>query len=137
MDNNQILSIVIGSYGVFLICCGITAVIFIGLKAKTALISGGISGAIALSIAFFVSCNAGWVPVAGLIFSLALFIVFSWRCAKTLFAVFKLIPLAHEDLKGKGIAFLIIALMAVVSLMVFAFQLILLLNNCSSSCKPL
>ena len=135
---NQILSLVIASYGVFLICCGITAVIFIGLKAKTALVSGGGSGSIALLIAFLVSKNFEWAPLAGLIFSLALFMVFSWRCTKTLFAIFKLIPLAHDDLKGKGIAFLIIALMAVVSLIVFGFQLIALLNDCCASlCKPL
>jgi hypothetical protein len=38
--------------------------------------------------------------------------------------IFELIPSAHADLKGKGIAFLIISLMAVVSLVMFILQII-------------
>jgi hypothetical protein len=42
-------------YGLFLILCGIIAVLFIGLKAKTALASGGLSGVIALGTGYLVS----------------------------------------------------------------------------------
>jgi len=112
-------------YGLFLITCGITSVIFIGLKAKTALISGGTSGALALAIAYWHNHgNPSEAGMAGLLLTLALFCVFSWRSTKTLFRVFELIPTADPDLKGKGIAFLIISLMAVVSIFVFVLQLL-------------
>jgi hypothetical protein len=110
-------------YGVFLISCGIMAVVLIGLKAKTALASGGLSGIIAITIGHFVSQGSSFAPVAGVVVCLALFIVFCWRSAKTLFTVFELIPSRHPDLKGKGIAFLIISLMAVVTIIVLLLQL--------------
>ncbi|MDB5272275.1 MAG: hypothetical protein JWO58_642 [Chitinophagaceae bacterium] len=111
-------------YGLFLILCGIVSVIFIGLKAKTALISGSTAGGLSLLIAFLYSANAAGMVYAGLFLALALFIVFSWRATKTLFRLFEIIPTQHEELKGKGIAFLIISLMAVVSIVVFILQLI-------------
>jgi hypothetical protein len=122
---NPSLSTLLAFYGVFLITCGIVSVIFIGLKAKTALISGGMSGLVTLAIAYWHSTSDGLGPwYAGLFVTLALFRVFSWRSTKTLFKVFELIPTNDPDLKGKGIAFLIISLMAVVSIFVFALQLI-------------
>lgn len=121
--NHQSLAILLYFYGTFLICCGIVSVIFIGMKAKTALISGGMSGALSLLTGYLISTYTSGAPAVGILLSLALFIVFAWRSTKTLFKVFELIPTAHEDLKGKGIAFLIISLMAVVSMMVFVLQL--------------
>ena len=111
-------------YGIFLMLCGINAVILIGKKAKTALMSGGMSGVISIFIAYSCSVGARWAPMAGLILSLGLFIVFSWRSAKTLFKIFELLPSSDQELKGKGIAFLIISLMAVVSIFVFILQVV-------------
>lgn len=103
-------------YGFFLIAFGLAAVVFIGPKAKTALISGGFSGLLALVI----SQLENHVSALGMLLSGLLFGVFSWRATKTLFAIFDLIPSSDQTgLKGKGIAFLIISLMAVVSLLVF------------------
>jgi len=110
-------------YGVFLILCGIVSVVLIGMKAKTALASGGLSGVIAITIGHFISQGSTVAQVAGLLVCLALFVVFCWRSAKTLFTLFELIPERHPDLKGKGIAFLIISLMAVASLVVLLLQL--------------
>lgn len=110
-------------YGVFLICCGIVSAMLIGFKAKTALASGGVSGIIAITIGHFVSQGSDVAKVAGLLVCFALFVVFCWRSAKTLFTVFELIPERHQDLKNKGIAFLIISLMAVVSIIVLLLQL--------------
>lgn len=110
-------------YGVFLIACGIGAVSLIGLKAKTALMSGSMSGIVAIVIGHFVSQGSEVAKIAGIVVCFALFIVFCWRSAKTLFKVFELIPERHEDLKGKAIAFLIISLMAVVSIIVTLLQL--------------
>lgn len=119
--NNSIIPLLF-FYGVFLIVCGIASVAFIGKKAKTAVMSGGTSGLIALLISYLVSKGIYVAPLAGLVLALGLFCVFSWRSTKTLFKIFELIPAQQEELKGKGIAFLIISLMAVVSLFVFVLQ---------------
>jgi hypothetical protein len=110
-------------YGTFLMLCGIVSVIFIGLKAKTALMSGGMSGVLALTAGYFMQSGSNVAFIAGLVLPAALFIVFAWRSTKTLFKVFELIPSGHNELNGKGIAFLIISLMAVVSLFVFVIQI--------------
>jgi hypothetical protein len=110
-------------YGAFLILCGIASVTLIGWKAKTALVSGGLSGVIVITIGHFISQGSTVAQGAGLLVCLALFGVFCWRSAKTLFTLFELIPERHADLKGKAIAFLIISLMAVVSVMVLLLQL--------------
>lgn len=122
----QSLSSLLYFYGIFLICCGVAAVVFIGAKAKTAVMSGGTSGILSCAIAYLVSDNSTWAPVAGICLALALFVVFSWRSSKTLFRIFELISSHKTDgeLKGKGIAFLIISLMAVVSMFVFALQIV-------------
>lgn len=113
-------------YGFFLITCGIVSVTFIGPKAKTALISGGMSGCISLFIGYLIAADVTVARPAGMVVSLALFCVFSWRSTKTLFRIFEMIQQSsvHDELKGKGIAFLIISLMAVVSIFVFALQAI-------------
>jgi hypothetical protein len=110
-------------YGLFLILCGITSVALIGMKAKTALISGGTAGIIAITIGHFISQGAAVAKVAGVLVCLMLFIVFCWRSGKTLFKLLELIPERHPDVKGKAIAFLIICLMAVVTLVVLLLQL--------------
>jgi hypothetical protein len=110
-------------YGLFLILCGVAAVLLIGLKAKTALISGGTSGILAMTTGHFISQGAPLATVAGLLLCTMLIVVFCWRSAKTLFTVMDLIPQKHPDLKGKAIAFLIISLMAIVTLVVLLLQL--------------
>jgi hypothetical protein len=120
---NQVLVNVMSFYGIFLITCGMVSVIFIGFKAKTALISGGISGSLSLLIAYFIFLKTSGAQFAGLFLTLSLFIVFAWRSTKTLFRIFEMIAKTHADLKEKGIAFLIISLMAVMSVFVFAFQI--------------
>lgn len=121
-------------YGLFLITCGIVSVIFIGMKAKTALVSGGMSGVVSLAIAYLNHEPSMATLLAALFVPFALLIVFSWRSAKTLFRIFELIPSsAKEELNGKGIAFLIISLMAITSLFVFVLQLIHMVGFLSMS----
>jgi hypothetical protein len=124
MNNNSILVHAFAFYGIFLILCGIISIVFIGIKAKTALFSGGTSGTIALLIAYLLSQGIESAKWGGLSLSSGLFIVFSWRTTKTLFKIFELIREPNDELKGKGIAFLIIGLMAIVTLFVLALQLI-------------
>ena len=121
--NSMFVPALLFYYGVFLISCGIISVTLIGMKAKTALASGGISGIIAITIGHFISEGSTVAQIAGLLLCLLLFGVFCWRSAKTLFTVFELIPERHPDLKNKGIAFLIISLMAVVTVVVLLLQL--------------
>jgi uncharacterized membrane protein (UPF0136 family) len=116
-------------YGTFLILCGITAVTFIGMKAKTALISGGTSGLLAIAIAFFLSKGYEAMAIFGIVLSVGLLGVFAWRSTKTLQTIFKLIPSQHPDLNGKGIAFSIISLMAIVSVVISMLQILNLINN--------
>ena len=117
MSNNYLVPL-LSFYGTFLILCGVVSVASIGLKAKTALASGGLSGAISWVLAYLASKGISAASWGGIGLALALLIVFSWRSSKALFKVFELIPTAHPDLNGKGIAFLIISLMAVVSIVV-------------------
>lgn len=114
-------------YGVFLILCGIVSVIFIGLKAKTALASGGVAGVMTLLLAWMVSNNINSARVGGMLLAFLLFCVFSWRSTKTLLKIFELLqsPAPADELKGKGIAFLIISLMAVVSIVILILQLLI------------
>ncbi len=124
------ISILLLCYGLFLIVCGITSVIFIGLKAKTALASGGISGLSAMVIAYLINQQNSFAPIAGIVLTLLLFVVFAWRSTKTLFKVLELTSIQHTDLKGKTIAFLIISLMAVISLVACLLQVVVYLNQC-------
>jgi hypothetical protein len=117
-------SILLYFYGSFLITCGMVSVVLIGPKAKTALISGGASGVLSLVAGYFVSQQHIWAQWAGIALTFTLFCVFAWRSAKTLFRVFELIPAGHPDLEGKGIAFLIISLMAVVSIYIFVLEIL-------------
>ncbi len=123
MDHHSLV-LLLYFYGLFLIICGISSVIFIGMKAKTALMSGAMSGVTALVIGYLISNETTGADWAGILLSLVLFCVFAWRSTLTLFKIFELIPSSHEDLKGKGVAFLIIGLMAVVSIVVFMLQVI-------------
>jgi hypothetical protein len=118
------LSSLLYFYGIFLILCGIVSVIFIGLKAKTALLSGGTSGVLALLCGYGILMDVSAARIGGILLSAMLFVVFSWRSAKTLFRVVELVNSPGEELKGKLIAFLIISLMAVVSLFILVLQIV-------------
>jgi hypothetical protein len=120
-------AVILYFYGIFLISCGFTAVIFIGLKAKTALASGGMSGLIAIVLGYLVQNGNTVAGIGGVVLAFALFCVFAWRTTKTLHKIFELIPTRHPDLNGKAIAFLIISLMAVMSMVIFMRQLVSLI----------
>lgn len=121
MEQSALLMVV---YASFLMFCGITAVIFIGFKAKTALMSGGFAAFLSLGAAYFYHTSASFAPYVGIFVSFALLCVFAWRSTKTLHTLFVLIPEKSPELNGKGIAFLIISLMAVVSVFVTFLQLL-------------
>lgn len=111
-------------YGLFLIGCGVTSVLFIGAKAKTALISGGSSGLISILVGYFHSNSSIPFALAAILVPFMLFFVFSWRSTKTFFKLIELIELKDATVQTKAIAFLIISLMAVVSIFVVALQVV-------------
>lgn len=117
------MNIILAFYGLFLISCGIGSVIFIGMKAKTALISGGTSGIISIIVGYFYSLHNIPLVTIAILIPLALFVVFSWRSTKTLLKLIELIAEKSPEVNTKAIAFLIISLMAVVSIFTFAIQL--------------
>jgi len=117
------MNIILVFYGIFLIICGIGSVIFIGKKAKTALISGGTSGLIAITVGCFYSLHNLSIVTIAILIPLALFVVFAWRSTKTLLKLIELISDKSPEVNTKAIAFLIISLMAVVSIFTFAIQL--------------
>jgi hypothetical protein len=121
------LSSLLYFYGVFLITCGIGSVLLIGPKAKTALASGGLSALMAVGIAYLIANGTGWAIYAAVVLPLCLFIVFAWRASKTLFKVFELIggKAEQQEVNKKAIAFLIISLMAVVSISVLMVAVVL------------
>ncbi len=124
IPNSMNISVLLFFYGLFLILCGITSVIFIGLKAKTALASGGLSGLITMGIGHLIYTQTYGAAIAGIVLTLLLFCVFAWRSTKTLFKVLELTVTQNADLKGKAIAFLIISLMALVSLITCLLQVV-------------
>jgi hypothetical protein len=122
MDQLQFAAYFLYAYGTFLLLCGIASVVFIGMKAKTALISGGMAGGVSLAVAWLMAGGNAGAQVSAMIWPMALFCVFAWRSTKTLQRIFVLIPEHHDDLNGKGIAFLIISLMAIVSIITCMLQ---------------
>ncbi|WP_018341934.1 hypothetical protein [Cytophaga aurantiaca] len=117
------MNIILIFYGFFLISCGIGSVIFIGMKAKTALISGSSSGLISILVGYFYTLHNIPLVIIAIIIPLALFCIFSWRSTKTLLKLIELISEKSPETNSKAIAFLIISLMAVVSIFTFAIQL--------------
>ena len=117
------MNIILIFYGFFLITCGIGSVLFIGMKAKTALLSGGTSGVISILVGYFYRLHNMPLTTIAILIPLALFIVFSWRSSKTLFKLIELISNKSTETNSTAIAFLIISLMAIVSIFTFAIQL--------------
>jgi hypothetical protein len=117
------MNIILLFYGLFLIGCGIVSVFLIGKTAKTALLSGGSAGITSLIIGYNYSIHNSPIVILAISIPLFLFFIFSWRSSKTLFKLIELISTNSGEAKSKAIAFLIISLMAIVSIFTFAIQI--------------
>ena len=115
MNESLIINLMV-LYGIFLFGSAIAAFVFIGSKAKTALMSGGMSGTFSLIVAYGVNSGIKGFAIAGPILCLILFFVFAWRSYKSLDVLIELIRLNGGDIRAKAIAFLIISMMAIISL---------------------
>jgi len=85
------LSLITGIYGIFIISIGILGVCYnpatgaygYNPKAKSAIISGGICGALALLWAFFLFSGQEWAITAAMVTTGLFLLAFVWRGTKT------------------------------------------------------
>ena len=117
-------------YGLYLICSGLAGFLFIGKRAKTALLSGGSMGLLALTIGHFMNQHQQWAFWAGLLQTLGLLGVFAWRASAAFLQLrgdeARLLPPFE---KGKAIAFLLISSMFAATLLTLAVQLMFFRHN--------
>lgn len=117
------MNIILCFYGLFLIISGLTAFAFIGKKSKTALLSGGTTGLLSILVGYFYSFHNTLFVYLSILIPMVLFVIFSWRGSITFFKLIELIIIKDNEIKTKAIAFLIISLMAIVSIFTFAIEL--------------
>lgn len=110
-------------YGFFLIAIAIITILIVGWNAKTALISGGSMGLLAMTIAHFINKDSRIAMYAGFVQTFGLSFIFGWRALKSLDATLQLVSAnSLEEVHTKAIAFIMINLMMVVSVVFTAIQ---------------
>ncbi|MFT2007853.1 hypothetical protein ACMA1I_04195 [Pontibacter sp. 13R65] len=117
------LSYLYAFFGLFLIGCGIISVLFLGWKAKTALVSGGTFGLLALIAGHFLNQAQSWALYLGVAEAALLTGIFAWRASAAFLTLTKL--LQNKDavaIRQKSIAFIIIATMFLMALFVLALS---------------
>lgn len=121
-------------YGLYMVIMGVLSFVFIGSTAKTALLSGGSMGLIAILFSFFVNKEKTFAIWGGLFQSLSLIGIFAWRGSISFLTIFEKLELG-EPILGKSVAFLVIMSMFMMSLFVFTIQVMYLKNNLEISKK--
>jgi hypothetical protein len=121
------MNILLLFYGFFLISCGLSALLFIGPKAKTALLSGGSFGALSILCGYF-HAEYPALTYVGFAIPIFLFFIFSWRATKTFLTLITFIQTENKDVNLKAIAFLIIGLMTIASFIATVLQLVIYVN---------
>lgn len=106
-------------FGAFLIGCGAVAVDIAGEQARTALITGGIGGFIALTAGHFLKRGKRWAFFLGAAEAGLLTVLLAWRAA-TYFI--KLLAMVQESgdaatTETAGMAFLLTTAMLIISLL--------------------
>ena len=86
-------------------------------------------GVIALTFGYFMIQQKKWAFVAGLIQTIFLIGVFAWRGTISFFSVMEIVQNNSGDPFGKGIAFLVINAMFLMSLVVTAIQVMYFKSN--------
>ncbi|TXK46388.1 hypothetical protein FVR03_10915 [Pontibacter qinzhouensis] len=116
---HQHLSYLYAFFGLFLIGCGLLSVLVLGWKAKTALVSGGTFGLIALTAGHFLNLSQTWALYVGALEAVLLAGIFAWRASAAFLKLTELLQ-THDTqaVRQKSIAFLIIATMFVTALVV-------------------
>ncbi|WP_114781324.1 hypothetical protein [Botryobacter ruber] len=108
-------------FGLFLITCGVVSVLFLGRKAKTAIMSGGFFGLVALTAGHFLNLSQPWALYLGLTEAFLLTFIFAWRASTAFHTLMELVQANDQAaVRSKSIAFLIIATMFIMALFVLA-----------------
>ena len=119
---HQNIAYLFAFFGLFLITCGVVSVLFLGRKAKTAVMSGGFFGLVALTAGHFLNLSQTWALYLGLTEAFLLTFIFAWRASTAFHTLMELVQAKDQAaaVKAKSIAFLIIGTMFIMALFVLA-----------------
>lgn len=112
------ISYLFAFFGFFLLACGAVAVDLAGEQAKTALITGGIGGAIALLAGHFLNRGKRWAFLAGTIEAGLLTLLLGWRAGTYFIRLLEMVQQNNEPAEATqtaGMAFLLTAAMLVIA----------------------
>jgi hypothetical protein len=110
---------VTAAFGIYMILMGVIAFLLIGGSAKTALISGGSMGALALFFSYNIAKERFWAYLAAMAQTVFLIGVFAWRSTLAFLGTLEAIAI-QEPFTGKAAAFLTIGSMFVFALITFS-----------------
>ncbi len=109
-------------FGFFLLACGAVAVDIAGDQARTALITGGIGGMLALAAGHFLNRGKRWAFFLGTAEAGLLTLLLGWRSGTYFIRLLTIVQQSQEqdDTQTAGMAFLLTTGMLVVALLTFA-----------------
>lgn len=116
------ISYLFAFFGVFLLACGAVAVDLAGEQAKTALITGGIGGALALLAGHFLNRGKRWAFWLGAGESGLLTVLLAWRSGTYFIQLLEMVQVQLEPADATqtaGMAFLLTTAMLVIALLTF------------------
>jgi hypothetical protein len=122
MTIHKQISYLYAFFGIFLIACGAVAIDVAGVQAKTALLTGGIGGVIALVAGHFLNRGKRWSFLMGAIEAGILTILLFWRTGTYFIRLLQLVQQGQETdtTQTAGMAFLLTTAMLVVALLTLA-----------------
>jgi uncharacterized membrane protein len=121
------ISYLFAFFGAFLLACGAVAVDLAGEQAKTALITGGIGGVIALTAGHFLKRGKSWAFVLGAGEAALLTLLLGWRAGTYFIRLLEMVQQNTEPAdvtQTVGMAFLLTSAMLVISLLTLTVCLI-------------
>lgn len=122
MTIHKQISYLYAFFGIFLIACGAVAIDVAGVQAKTALLTGGIGGIIALVAGHFLNRGKRWSFLMGAVEAGILTILLFWRTGTYFIRLLELVQQGQETdtTHTAGMAFLLTTAMLVVALLTLA-----------------
>ncbi|QCR21680.1 hypothetical protein [Pontibacter sp. SGAir0037] len=109
-------------FGFFMIACGAVAIDVAGEQAKTALITGGIGGFLALTAGHFLNRGKRWAFIMGTAEAGLLTLLLGWRSGTYFIRLLEMVQQTQEQesTQTAGMAFLVTTAMLVIALLTFA-----------------
>lgn len=114
------ISYLLAFFGAFLLACGAVAVDLAGEQAKTALITGGIGGALALFAGHFLKRGKRWAFMLGAGEAALLTLLLGWRAGTYFIRLLEMVQQSNQTADATqtaGMAFLLTTAMLVISLL--------------------